>query len=186
MKVINFNETSGMLQNLNTRWDALTLDNHQVVPIFLRVGIRPTILGTRLTGTSRRTTQTPTGTPLLQAGGHIRCPRGSREKFPCCVHQVIGLPVHSRQVLSMFKILAHESHWTGAQIPYSYHMSNPFIKILWFQHKNLVSRVTNIIWLLPVLQHSSYWPSILVKEHWNLGIMHLGFQFNSWNVNAQT
>jgi hypothetical protein len=69
------------------------MDNHQVVPIFLRVGIRPTILGTRLTGMSRRTAHNRTGTPLLQAGGHIRCPRGSREKFPCRVHQVLGLSV---------------------------------------------------------------------------------------------
>jgi hypothetical protein len=45
--------------------------------------------------------------------------------------------------------LTHESHWTGAQIPCSYHMSNPFIKILWLQHKNLFSRVTNITRLLP-------------------------------------
>jgi hypothetical protein len=37
---------------------------------------------------------------------------------------------HSRQVLSTFKSLTHESHWTGDQIPCSYHMSNPFIKIL--------------------------------------------------------
>jgi hypothetical protein len=33
------------------------------------------------------------GTPLLQAGEHTRCPRGSREKFSCRVHQVLGLPV---------------------------------------------------------------------------------------------
>jgi hypothetical protein len=62
--------------------------------------------------------------------------------------KVIGLQVHSRQVLSAFKSLAHKSHWTGAQISCSYHMSNPFIKILWFQHKNLFSRVTNITRLL--------------------------------------
>jgi hypothetical protein len=65
----------------------------RTVPIFLRVGIRHTILGTRLTGTLRRIAQTRTGTPLLQAGGHIRCTRGSREKFPYRVHQVLGLPV---------------------------------------------------------------------------------------------
>jgi hypothetical protein len=35
--------------------------------------------------------------------------------------KVLGLPSHSRQVLSMFKSLAHESHWTKAQIPCSYH-----------------------------------------------------------------
>jgi hypothetical protein len=64
----------------------------QTVPIFLWVGIKPTFLGTRLTGTSRRTAQTRIGTPLLQAGGDIRCPKGSRE-FPCRVHQVLGLPV---------------------------------------------------------------------------------------------
>jgi hypothetical protein len=40
-----------------------------------------------------RTAQSRTGTPLLQAGGHIMCPRGPREKFSCRVHQLLGLPV---------------------------------------------------------------------------------------------
>jgi hypothetical protein len=49
---------------------------------------------------------------------------------------------HFRQVLSTFKSLDYESHWTGAQITCSYHMSQ-------FQHTNLFSRVTNITRLLP-------------------------------------
>jgi hypothetical protein len=30
---------------------------------------------------------------MFATAGHTMCPRGSREGFPCHIHQVVGLPV---------------------------------------------------------------------------------------------
>jgi hypothetical protein len=86
-----------------------------------------TVLGIRLTGIPREAPSLTHVPPFPVASRVGEYSRVVRESFPHRLIKVLGLPVPFRQVLSTFKRLAHESHWTGAQIPCSYHMSNPLL-----------------------------------------------------------
>jgi hypothetical protein len=91
-------------------------------------------------------------------------PKSSDSEIPRRLIKVLGLPVPFPTSAWYVQTLSPLSHWTGAHIPCSYHMSIPIKEILQFQHKNLFSRVTSITRLVTVLYHSRYRPIILVKD----------------------
>jgi hypothetical protein len=50
----------------------------------------------------------------------------SSSKIPYRLIKVLGLPVPFPTSAKYIQKLSPQSHWTGAQIPCSYHMSNTF------------------------------------------------------------
>jgi hypothetical protein len=103
-------------------------DNHQAVPKNPRVGIKGHSLWYRLSDIPREATRLTRAPPVASRETH---PKSSDSEIPHRLIKVLGLPVpFPTSALSTFKHLTHESHWTGAHIPCSYHMSNPFKEIL--------------------------------------------------------
>jgi hypothetical protein len=100
-------------------------------PSIFSSGAEPTFLGTRLT--SSPTDERPDSHryhTVASRGTHLCAPGIVGKGSLAASIGYWAYRSHSRQVFSTFQSLAHESHWTGAQIPCSYHMRNPFIKIL--------------------------------------------------------
>jgi hypothetical protein len=93
--------------------------------------------------------QPHTSTPLLVMSRAGECSRVVMEN-PLPPHlgtRLTGL-IPDKCLVHVQK-LSPRSHWTGAQIPCSYHMSNPFRNRGDSKKETLFSRVTNITRLLP-------------------------------------
>jgi hypothetical protein len=107
--------------DLNTRWDAPVRTTTKRFQKLFWSGSILTVFGAGYPAYPARHPDSRSP-PVASRETH---PKMSNSKIPRCLIKVLGLPVPFPTSAYLFKHLTHNSHWAGAQISCSYHVSNP-------------------------------------------------------------